>query len=83
MKKTKKTSRRKITNVQKRVQKRRRIQYYLRMGLVILVVLLIILLLIKLFKPDWLAGKKDEPEVEKFEAIEPEIVDGESLFKIG
>ena len=73
MKKTKKTSRRKITNVQKRVQKRRRIQYYLRMGLVILVVLLIILLLIKLFKPDWLAGKKDEPEVEKFEAIEPEI----------
>ncbi len=69
MKKTKKKRRRKITNV----QKKRRLKRYLQIGLIVLVVLLILLLLIKLFKPSWLGDESDEPEGEKFEAIEPKI----------
>jgi N-acetyl-anhydromuramyl-L-alanine amidase AmpD len=69
MKKTKKKNHRKVSNV----QKRRKIQRYLRIGLILLVVLLIILMLIKIFKPSWLGGGSEESQEEKFEAIEPEI----------
>lgn len=87
MKKTKKKIHRKMTNVQKSTpgqtrsvrpkrhasRKRRRIQIYLRIGLVVLVALLLVLLLIKLFRPEWLPGYQEEQQGEKFEAIEPKI----------
>ena len=69
MKKKKKRSRRKITNV----QKRRKIQRSLWIGLLVLVILLLVLLLIVIFKPAWLSGKYAERKGEKIEAVEPEI----------
>lgn len=87
MKKTQKKIHRKMTNVQKSMpgqtrpvrpkrrvsRKRRKIQVYLRIGLVVLLILLLILLLVKLFRPEWLPGYHEEQPGEKFEAIEPEI----------
>lgn len=69
MKTKKKRSRRKITNV----QKKRKIQRSLRIGLLVLIVLLLVLVLIRIFKPAWLSRKYVEQEGEKIEAIEPEI----------